>query len=280
MVFSPAVLASDPSPGPGYVQDPDFVAGDTYSFTISCFTGEDPTGEVYTLTGNPLSLRLGDLVAEQIIFSGGDLGRCAFILSNGVVALRTGMQPGGAYGRQFILYDGIPFINENMYLISGNYEAVGLCELDNSHELVRGYYVAPTCTEEGKSGTQCAFCDYVITRPVSALGHDFDFWGRCKRDGCNEVHEIASTVGGWFSGVGDWFSDAGNSIADVGNSIAGVVSDLIDKGKDAFDDGKDAIGEKASSFVTTIAVVAGLSIGIPIAVFIGRFIKWLKNLKK
>lgn len=269
-----------PVPGPGgstssnlgYEIDPDFVPGEPYSFTIEIFVGEDSTGDIYTLTGNPLSLRLGDLISHGIIFDGGDLGRCAFFVSYGVVALRTGIQPGGSYSGQFLLYNQKPFIYEGMYLISGHYEAVGLCASNDTHELVRGYYVAPTCTEEGAQGSQCAFCDYVYSKPVPALGHDFDLLGRCKREGCNAVAESASAVGGWFAGLGGWFSD-------VGDSIAQGAEDLWDKIKDAYDKGKDVVGDKVSSFAATVAVVAGLAIGIPVAILIGRFIKWLKKKK-
>ena len=39
-LFSPTAFASDPNPGPGYVNDPDFVAGDLLEFTIEVFDGD------------------------------------------------------------------------------------------------------------------------------------------------------------------------------------------------------------------------------------------------
>ena len=137
------------------------------------------------------------------------------------------------------------------YLI---YKCTGCTKTFKKDLPVKHNYVLPTCT----SGSYCTGCGI---GNALALGHNLNFWGQCSREGCK-----GTAVGRFFEKLGE--------------PIGEFVGNLVEKGKDAFDDGKDAIGEKASSFVTTIAVVAGLSIGIPIALFIGRFIKWLKNLKK
>ena len=250
------------------IADASYVASLPVEFSIQAIVDGVPIGETYSFSLFAGSNTFADYAKHNIVFDGGTLGNCKFVVISDAVILRTGLSSvDGSYQYQYALCTNTSgkLVATADCVQSMKYYGMDVCTALKLHDFSsvdNEYYVEPTCKEGGSIWVRCKYCNYKELRELAPLGHNYNDAGVCKR--CGHVNP--------FKVIGNWFSDAGESVADG-------ISDIIDKGKDFFNNGVGAVGDKASSFATVIAIVAGLSIGIPIAILIGRFIKWLKNLK-
>lgn len=222
---------------------------------------------------------LGYLAHSYTIFKSDVWGDCRFVSAHSdyfgdYVAFAVGLQNDISQKVFVLMRDDLSKLcnYESLVLLNGS-KFVGADPCDMGlHNYVTMSTLDPTCTEAGCICCTCSFCYEVMNLSIKPLGHDRNFWGECRRCASNLFGDIGTNIG---NGVGDLWDGAQN----VGSAIIDGANDLIDKGKDALEQGKDAVGEKVSSFVTTIAIVAGLSLGILVAILISRLAKKLKKKK-
>ena len=55
---------------------------------------------------------------------------------------------------------------------------------ERGHSLRETIITPADCDTAGQKRVECAFCDYEVTEPISALGHDIGSEGKCLRAGC------------------------------------------------------------------------------------------------
>ena len=88
-------------------------------------------------------------------------------------------------------------------------------------------FTAPTCTED-------SICSECSMPGASALGHDLNAFGFCKRDGCdypvkNALNNISTWFGDIFGNAKDNIDDIGDKVDDYTNGIKKDINNTLDK---------------------------------------------------
>lgn len=110
----------------------------------------------------------------------------------------------------------------------------------------------PTCTEDGIREYTCEVCGYSYQTTISALGHDYNSFGNCRRADCSNNYFGFKPDFSWLT---DWFSKGQGTIDEVVTNIeqwAENVGTEIEQWTDDVFGGDDITSEDPEDLIEEI----------------------------
>lgn len=127
---------------------------------------------------------------------------------------------------------------------------------NNVHECIPNIPSA-TCTEN----VVCTICGVELQ---AILGHNYNFWGKCKRDGCGD-----SKVSNWWSNtVTPWWQ------SNVSEPVKNDIDDIKDWFSEKKEDASDTAENIKQGFNTVLLIIFGIFIIVVLVTILPLIIKF------